>query len=167
MWTLGLPVGRPLINLTISYTSSHFSHIAQTSWSRLKYVASIYGKRLNLLLYQFSIKHHFLQKICLKPLSPNLKYISESNKIFHYTSKVDIKFYSSKYQNSTSLEGCLLSTINPTDVSPSEQGYYKTGGKACSCSKRNQKKKNLLVFLAYLEISGKNYDKVFYSCMCT
>lgn len=46
--------------------------------------------------------------ICLQPLSPNLKYISESNKIFHYTSKGDIKFYFSKYQNFSSLEGCLL-----------------------------------------------------------
>lgn len=48
------------------------------------------------------------------------------------------------------------STVNPTDVLPSEQGYYKTGGKGCSYSKWNQKKKiNLLVFLAYQEISGK------------
>ena len=71
----------------------------------------MYRKRLNLLLYPFSINHNFLWKICLKPLSPNLKYISESNKIFHYTSKVDIKFYFSEYQNFPSLKGCLLCTF--------------------------------------------------------
>lgn len=95
-------------NLAVSYTSSDFSPAGQTSSSRPKNVALMYGKRLNLLLYPFSIKHNFLWKICLKPLSPSLKYISESNKIFHYTSKVVITFYFCEYQNFLSLEGCLL-----------------------------------------------------------
>lgn len=72
----------------------------------------MYGEKTQSTFISIFNKPQFSPKeLPKKPLSPSLKYIAESNKNFHYSSKVDIKFYFSKYQNFSFLQGCLLSTF--------------------------------------------------------